>query len=121
MRALGVQPRDLNAKQSGVVLRALRGLGQVPFRPPSVGGWLAGGAWLTTAAWPSRLDLAKVVAERADLAARLGTADRIEGVRRVLGVDSWSDRTRAALGQVTGDPEQLVVVAANAPEYVVSR
>jgi uncharacterized protein (DUF1800 family) len=121
MRALGVTPRDLNEKQTGTLLRSLRGLGQVPFRPPSVGGWPAGGAWLTTAAWPSRLDLAKLVAERADLKTALGGADRVEGVRRLLGVDSWSDRTKSALEKVSGNPVQLVVVAACAPEYVVSR
>ncbi|MFD5827314.1 DUF1800 family protein [Lentzea sp. NPDC060358] len=121
MRALGVKPRDLTRKQADTVLRSLRGLGQVPFRPPSVGGWPAGGAWLTTAAWPSRLDLAKLVAERADLETSLGGADKVGGVRRLLGVDSWSDRTRAALEKVAGNPVQLVVVAANAPEYVVSR
>ncbi|MGI5498910.1 DUF1800 domain-containing protein [Lentzea sp. CA-135723] len=119
MRAVGVRPRDLTRKQADALLKALRGLGQTPFRPPSVGGWPAGGAWLTTATWPSRLDLAKIVADRAK--PDLGTADRIEGVRRLLGVDSWSDRTRTALGKVSGDPAQLVVVAANSPEYVVSR
>ncbi|MFJ5992788.1 DUF1800 family protein [Lentzea sp. NPDC092896] len=121
MRALNVMPRDLNGKQADAMLRSLRGLGQVPFRPPSVGGWPAGGAWLTTAAWPSRLDLAKLVAERAGLKTALGGADRIEGVRRLLGVDSWSDRTRSALEKVVDTPVQLVVVAASAPEYVVSR
>ncbi|HEX7307906.1 DUF1800 domain-containing protein [Lentzea sp.] len=121
MRALDVKPRDLNEKQTDAVLRSLRGLGQVPFRPPSVGGWPAGGAWLTTAAWPSRLDLAKLVAERASVKNAIGSADRIEGVRRLLGVDSWSDRTKAALEKVIGNPVQLVVVAASAPEYVVSR
>ncbi|USX53564.1 DUF1800 family protein [Lentzea sp. HUAS12] len=121
MRALGVKPLDLNKKQADLLLRSLRGLGQVPFRPPSVGGWPAGGAWLTTAAWPSRLDLAKLVAERADLKSALGGADEIEGVRRLLGVDSWSDRSKAALQKVEGNPVQLVVVAASAPEYVVSR
>ncbi|WP_394618583.1 DUF1800 family protein [Lentzea sp. JNUCC 0626] len=121
MRAVGVRPRDLERKQADALLKALRGLGQTPFRPPSVGGWPAGGAWLTTATWPSRLDLAKLVADRAALKTALGTADRIEGVRRLLGVDSWSDRTRTALGKVSGNPAQLVVVAANSPEYVVSR
>ncbi|MGW6441516.1 DUF1800 domain-containing protein [Lentzea sp. NPDC055074] len=121
MRALGVRPRDLERKQADALLRALRGLGQTPFRPPSVGGWPAGGAWLTTAAWPSRLDLAKLVADRADLETALGTVDRIEGARRLLGVDSWSDRTKTALGKVADNPVRLVVVAASAPEYVVSR
>ena len=37
------------------MLVGLRGMGQVPFRPPSVGGWPAGGAWLTTAAAAARL------------------------------------------------------------------
>jgi Protein of unknown function (DUF1800) len=92
-------------------------MGQVPFRPPSVGGWAAGGTWLTTAAGVARLKVARLVAGRADL-------DRVRGVDEVgevLGVEKWSDRTRAALEGVAGNPEHLAAVAACAPEYVVSR
>ena len=37
------------------VLGGLRALGQVPFRPPSVGGWPSGAAWLTTSSVQARL------------------------------------------------------------------
>ena len=40
-------------------------------------------------------------------------------VGALLGVDGWSERTRAALAGVK-EPAQLVAVAACAPEYVVS-
>ena len=60
-RALGVVPSTLtdpgrrSKPAQGRLLVALRGMGQIPFRPPSVGGWPAGGAWLTTAAAAARL------------------------------------------------------------------
>ncbi|MEU4447453.1 DUF1800 domain-containing protein [Actinosynnema sp. NPDC050801] len=119
MRALGVRPAEFDEQVAGRLGRGLRALGQVPFRPPSVGGWPSGGAWLTTAAWPARLDLARLVADRADLAG-LGRADPVEGVRRRLGVDAWSERTRSALARVADDPAELTTAAACAPEYVVS-
>ena len=40
------------------LLGGLDGLGQVPLRPPSVGGWPAGAAWLTTSSLQVRLRLA---------------------------------------------------------------
>jgi hypothetical protein len=41
-------------------------------------------------------------------------------VRALLAVDAWSDRTRAALAEVGGDPVKVAALAACAPEYVVS-
>ena len=122
LRAVGLQPSKLPAKTHTQLLAGLRGLGQVPFAPPSVGGWAAGGAWLSTGASLARLQVAQLVATSADLGALggVGTAGRIDAVRALLGVDAWSDRTRTALQKVVGDPKKLVAVAACAPEYVVS-
>ena len=72
-RALRVVPSTLTdpAQPSkpgqGRLLVALRGMGQIPFRPPSVGGWPAGGAWLTTAAAAARLSAARFLTAKADL------------------------------------------------------
>jgi uncharacterized protein (DUF1800 family) len=120
MRALGVRPGELDDDTRSAVAAGLRGMGQVPFEPPSVGGWASGGAWLTTSAGVSRLHLAQLVAEHADLDALAGAKDRPAAIGDLLGVDGWSDRTRAALDGVAGDPVHLSTVAACAPEYVVS-
>lgn len=144
-RALGVLPSTLPAPQrrtgakqkaggkpaakggdrdgAARLLAGLRGLGQVPFRPPSVGGWPAGGAWLTTAAAASRLSLARTLAATADLRTITATStrNRPEAIRRLLGVDVFSSRTADALAAVADRPADAVALAAVSPEYVVSR
>jgi uncharacterized protein (DUF1800 family) len=122
LRALAIRPSTLDP---GVVQRiggGLRAMGQIPFEPPNVGGWASGGSWLTTSAGHARLQLAQLIAGKAnlDVVAKTATPNRPEAVRTLLGVDSWSDRTRAALGGVAGTPAQLVAIAACSPEYVVS-
>ena len=61
-RSVTAVPQALRAGRSGPAERPgarslvrCAGSGQIPFRPPSVGGWPAGGAWLTTAAAAARL------------------------------------------------------------------
>ncbi len=120
LRALGVRPSHVDDKVRAKVYRGLIGLGQVPFRPPSVGGWPSGASWLTTAAGLTRLRVARLVVGQADLDPLARQEDRVAGVRELLAVDAWSDRTRAALAQVAADPAEVAALAACAPEYVVS-
>jgi uncharacterized protein (DUF1800 family) len=123
MRALGVTPAALPAPQQRRLLVGLQGMGQLPFRPPSVGGWPAGGAWLTTSAAVSRAAVARGVAGVAALPVELtatAPAQRPEALRRLLGVETWSERTAHALGQVADDWPSALTVAACSPEYVVS-
>ncbi len=120
LRVLGVRPSTLDEKVQGKVYKGLLGLGQVPFRPPSVGGWPSGASWLTTAAGLTRLRLAQLVVQQANLDALARTKDRVEGARELLAVDAWSERTRAALAKVAADPAKVAALAACAPEYVVS-
>jgi uncharacterized protein (DUF1800 family) len=120
MRALGVRPSALDEKVAGKLYKGLMGLGQVPFRPPSVGGWPSGASWLTTAAGLTRLKVAQGVAEQANLDSLAQNKDKVEAVRELLAVDAWSDRTRAALDKVAADPAKVAALAACAPEYVVS-
>ncbi|PRY44656.1 DUF1800 domain-containing protein [Umezawaea tangerina] len=115
MRALDVRWESLDDKAVKQLGTGLRGMGQVPLRPPSVGGWAAGGAWLTTAAGVARLTVARLLAART--ASKPADA---EAARVLLSVDAWSDRTRDALAKVD-KPEDVIAVAACAPEYVVSR
>ncbi len=120
MRALGVRPSALDEKVQAKLYKGLMGLGQVPFRPPSVGGWPSGASWLTTAAGLTRLKVAEGIVEQANLDSLAQQKDKVEGVRELLAVDAWSDRTRAALQQVAADPAKVAALAACAPEYVVS-
>jgi uncharacterized protein (DUF1800 family) len=116
MRAFGLRPSTMS--NSAKLLAGLRGMGQVPFLPPSVGGWPSGGAWLTTSAGLARLQVARLLAAAAKFD-KLGS-DPVAGVAQLLGVESWSDRTKAALAPLTRQPAQLAAVAVCAPEYVVS-
>ncbi|OZM71232.1 hypothetical protein CFN78_20740 [Amycolatopsis antarctica] len=122
MRALGLRPSTMDAETAKGLTGGLRGMGQVPLRPPSVGGWPSGQAWLNTSAGLSRLRLAQLLASKAELGGLRGTAEpeRPDAVGLLLGVPAWSDRSRAALSTVAGDPMQLVAAAACSPEYVVS-
>jgi uncharacterized protein (DUF1800 family) len=119
MRALKIRPAALPEADKTKLLAGLRGMGQVPFQPPSVGGWPSGTAWLTTSAGLSRLQLARLLAGRAELTSISGD-DSVTAVGHLLGVDGWSERTSKALSTVAHAPDQLVAVAATAPEYVVS-
>ncbi|MFI5711210.1 DUF1800 family protein [Kribbella sp. NPDC051620] len=119
MRALGIKPSALDDKTKLKLLAGLKGMGQVPFRPPSVGGWPSGASWLTTSAGVARLQLAQLLANHAEAGQLARSSARVDGVRVLLGVDAWTDRTRNALAGLT-DPAQLIAVAACAPEYVVS-
>ncbi|MDQ2846506.1 MAG: DUF1800 domain-containing protein [Actinomycetota bacterium] len=124
LRAVGVKPMDYPAKEQKALLNGLRGMGQVPFTPPSVGGWPAGRAWLTTATAITRTHLARTVAQQSkSVAAATGTssAARIDGLRRLLGVDAWTTRTVTALQKVADDPVAALTIAACSPEYVISR
>ncbi|MEV4314131.1 DUF1800 domain-containing protein [Actinocrispum sp. NPDC049592] len=112
MRAFKIRPSELSTADQKKLLAGLRGMGQVPFLPPSVGGWPSGPAWLTTAAGMSRLQVARLLTAKVDGFSVSSLAD-------LLGVD-WSDRTRAALSPLERQPRQLAAVAVCAPEYVVS-
>lgn len=118
MRAFKIRPATLPAAEQTKLLAGLRGMGQVPFLPPSVGGWPSGGAWLTTAAGLARLQLAELLVKHADLGGLSG--DPVTAIGTLLGVTTWSDRTKAALTPLAKQPAQLASVAVCAPEYVIS-
>jgi uncharacterized protein (DUF1800 family) len=123
MRALGVRANELPDKQARRLLGNLRGMGQVPFLPPSVGGWPSGGGWLTTAAALARVQAARLITERATLpidAARTPTRQRVEYLRRLLGVDHFSTRSTDAISQVADRLPLAITVAACSAEYIVS-
>jgi uncharacterized protein (DUF1800 family) len=125
MRQLGVRPASLTDAQQRQVLQGLTALGQLPFEPPSVGGWPSGAAWLTTSATQVRLRLAQVFAARADagVVARLTAAPeqgRVDALARLLVVDAFTGRTRTVLSAAVRDPRRLIMLGLSSPEYVVS-
>lgn len=125
MRQLGIRPADLTEQQRRQLQSGLSGMDQVPLRPPSVGGWPAGEAWLNTSSLQARLRLADLFARTAGpvTARRLAAAPeagRVDALARLLVVDAWTDRTRAALTPLAADPERLVAAGLVSPEYTVS-
>jgi uncharacterized protein (DUF1800 family) len=118
MRALGVRFGVFDDDEVTNVVAQLEILGQLPFRPPNVGGWPSGPAWLTPASNLRRMSLALAVVARTDLRSA-PTAGRATWVGELLGVDAWSRRTLRALDLVD-DPSELVAVASCSPEYVIS-
>ncbi len=124
MRQLGIRPGELSDKEKKQLLQGLDLLGQVPLKPPSVGGWPAGTAWLTTSSAQLRLVAADFLAGHADaaVAAKLTAvpaAQRIDALARLLVVDGFTDRTRAVLTPVAGDVRRLVTLGLASPEYTV--
>ncbi|WP_433796825.1 DUF1800 domain-containing protein [Actinoplanes sp. CA-252034] len=119
LRQLGVDVAGLDGRQQQRLLTILRGLGQVPLRPPSVGGWPSGPAWLTTATTLARLRAAQTLADLAPgTADRLAGADRVEALAALLVVDTWTAGTREAL-RAAKDPRRLLALGLAAPEYAV--
>jgi uncharacterized protein (DUF1800 family) len=113
IRQLGVDPAKAKAAA------ALRALGQVPLRPPSVGGWPVGTAWLTTSSTQARLRIGQALAALAPEATdRLARGDRLAALADLLVVDSWTEGTRSALDGVR-DPRRLLALALATPEYAV--
>jgi uncharacterized protein (DUF1800 family) len=122
MRSFGLRPSQLPPKDRSLVVGVLQEMGQVPFRPPSVGGWPAGRAWLGTSATAARLRLGQWLAVHADLAPIVATSagNRPDVLAQLLSVDSWTPRTRMALADAAADPRRLVTLAVASPEYAVT-
>ncbi|HLL64497.1 MAG TPA: DUF1800 domain-containing protein [Micromonosporaceae bacterium] len=114
MRQLKIRPANLSKPAFRKILQGLNGLGQVPFAPPSVGGWPSGTAWLTSAAAQIRLDVAGTIAEQAHVE-RL-TAEELA---HTLCLQTWTDRTYSALKDVT-NPGHLLLLGLCSPEYLVN-
>ncbi len=119
-RALELTPSKLQT--STKLFRNLDKLGQVPFNPPNVGGWPAGGAWLSSATAQYRLAFAAWLIKQSDLTAlnQIPTDSRVLESADWLGIPEWSARTQAALRTSLDDPAQFALLALCSPEYIVS-
>ncbi|GAA0811173.1 DUF1800 domain-containing protein [Spirilliplanes yamanashiensis] len=114
MRQLGLRPSAMPPETFTSVLQHMAGLGQRPFRPPSVGGWTSGAAWLTSAAAQLRLAVAGKLAGLVET--RGLTPEQVAGL---LCVDGWSDRTLAVL-RTASNPRLMLALGLVSPEYVVT-
>jgi uncharacterized protein (DUF1800 family) len=124
MRQLGIRPGELPDQQKRQLEQSLAALGQMPFQPPSVGGWSAGTAWLTTSAVQVKLRAAQFLAARAapDVIARLTAApaaQRPDALARLLVVDAFTARTKSVLASAKDDVRRLVALGLASPEYAV--
>jgi uncharacterized protein (DUF1800 family) len=116
--------RQLQIKPEAQWLRELSSLDQVPFRPPSVGGWPSGAQWLTTFSAQTRLRLSEVLANKAspaivDRITAAPAAGRADALARLLVVDAWTERTRKVLTDSAARPQRLIALGLASPEYAV--
>ena len=114
-RALGLPTADRR------LTAALTALGEVPMRPPNVGGWPQNDYWLTTASSLARLQVAAATARAADLSVieQAPVPGRVDAAARLLSV-TWSPATATALGNVAATPLELISLALVAPESVLA-
>ncbi|HSN11437.1 MAG TPA: DUF1800 family protein, partial [Propionibacteriaceae bacterium] len=118
LRTLAVPVTDDTVKEAVAVLHRL---GQVPLLPPNVSGWPSGASWSSTAAATTRAAAATRIAGLANLSsvANASPASRTDATAHLLGVDGFTERTRAALALAKGDPKRLVATALISPDYLV--
>jgi uncharacterized protein (DUF1800 family) len=124
LRQLDSRPGTWTVAEQRKLGQSLDALGQVPFEPPSVGGWPSGAAWLTTSAAELRLRAADLIAGKASPAVlgritAVPTAQRVTALSRLLVVDSFTDRTGAVLAGQADNPRRLIALALASPEYCV--
>ncbi len=118
-RALRIVPSQ--SKNPALLISQLNKLSQVPFAPPNVGGWPAGEMWLTSASAQFRLALTQTLFKSTSFKelATIPASQRITYLQNHLGIYQWSRRTEDALTVARNEPERLMLLAVNSPEYVV--
>lgn len=118
-KALRITPSKL--PDTGDVSWLLSMLGQVPFNPPSVGGWPYDEAWLTAASTQYRFNLAGYLVQHGHLdPIKVAPTEMVQAAADWLGIAQWTLRTQRALTAATSDPIRFTTLALCAPEFVVS-
>ncbi len=124
MRGLGLRTKSFKKLGgAGYLQWVLSNLGQIPFDPPTVGGWGSNLYWLSTASAVAQLDFAQSVAQIVDLTPieEASGPDRIETIGNMLGVDAWSNTSIASLNRVRDESAQeLLGLALTAPEVLAN-
>jgi uncharacterized protein (DUF1800 family) len=119
LRALSVSAGAVQARPEGV-LGVLAELGQVPFDPPSVGGWGQNAYWLSTAAALSRWQFARRLSQLGDISmvSDAPIRSRVAAAGQLLSIPNWSSTTAKTLARAASDPENVVTLALVSPEFV---
>lgn len=130
LRVLGLSTA---AFSSGTLNWLLGQLGQVPFTPPSVGGWGYNDYWQSTGAAAGYIQMAANLASVANLTAiedANGHPDaQVDAAIKLIGLPTVSDHTRSALLTLAADlrqdsgswpAQQIVALTLLAPEYAVN-
>jgi uncharacterized protein (DUF1800 family) len=102
-------------------LKTLESLNQVPFDPPSVGGWPQNSYWLSTATSLARLKFATTVARNCDLGWLKGQSapQRPVAIADRLGIQEWSTGTQSALTKANAPVDQFILALVS-PEFVLN-
>jgi uncharacterized protein (DUF1800 family) len=111
----------------------LGNIGQVPFSPPSVGGWGSNQFWQSTGAAAGYLQFAATLASVADLTALENNdghpANQVTAALELIGLSEVSHKTRAAItslavslksGSGAWPAQQLATLAVLAPEFAMN-
>jgi uncharacterized protein (DUF1800 family) len=123
MRGLNLRTESFHKQGgAGYLLWVLTNLGQIPFNPPTVGGWGNNRYWLSTAASLAQLNFVQTVTQVADLSPLEETAgaSRVAMLGERLGIQNWTPRTNALLQHVRDDFTQLVPLALTSPENITN-
>jgi len=123
MRAFHLHTNSFKKQgEASYLLNVLNNLGQIPFNPPTVGGWGNNEFWLSSASSLARLDFAQTVTQVADLSPISDAAgpSRTDALADLLCVDGWGRETLGTLQRVRDNIPELVSLALLAPEYVVN-
>ncbi|HEY5273193.1 MAG TPA: DUF1800 family protein [Acidimicrobiales bacterium] len=123
MRGLNLRTESFKSKGgAGYLLWVLTNLGQIPFNPPTVGGWGNNEYWLSTAASLAQLNFVQTVSEVAHVSSIQETAggSRVAVLGEMLGIQNWTPRTNALLQHVRDDFTRLVPLALTAPENITN-
>jgi len=130
LRTLGLTTA---AFSSGDLAWLLGNIGQVPFTPPSVGGWGFNEYWQSTGAAAGYIQQASALAGVADLTALEDNdgrpADQVTAALSLIGQPQVSARTRAAVTSLalsmrssngSWPAQQLVTLALLSPEFAMN-
>jgi len=120
-RASNILPSSLPNKST--LIHYLSSLGQVPFDPPNVGGWPTDEAWLNISSMQARLSFSRYILAHVDLSSLIAVPPsdlRLNYLADLLGVATWSSRTKSVLRTALSNPLELLTISINAPEYVVN-
>jgi uncharacterized protein (DUF1800 family) len=124
MRGLGLRADSFKKiGGAGYLQWVFSNLGQIPFDPPTVGGWGSNLYWLSTASSVAQLDFTQNVAQIADVTPieEASGPDRLATIGDLLGVSSWSNTSLSALNRVRDESAQeLLGLALTAPEVLAN-